>query len=264
MSYFPKENTCWLLIPAAGVGRRMNSAVPKQYLPLRHGRCILDTSISRLLSTGIFTEAVVAISPEDKWFPGTESAGNSRVHTCLGGEQRSDTVLLGLRYLLGSEMAAPEDWVMVHDAVRPCVSTEDIARLLHQVQENDEIGGILAAPVTDTLKRGEIERRIGGEGDVGVCIAETVDRSGLWRAMTPQMFRIELLIRCLEAAKKAGIGITDEASALEIAGYRPLLVKGRADNIKITVPEDLPLASWILSNVDGGLEIAPYPTPPAR
>lgn len=215
----------------------MSADRPKQYLQIQN-RFILDITLSRLLDTGYFNGAMVALHPEDRWFASSESAGDNRIATCIGGAERADSVLAGLAALKG--IVGDDDWVLVHDVARPCLARTDLERLLDHL-EDDAVGGLLAAPVSDTIKRQRVdEQRVG----------ETVNRDGLWRAQTPQQFRYGLLKRALEIAKIEGVAITDEASALEAAGYSPKLVPGRADNLKITVPEDLPLAGWILDQLE--------------
>ncbi|WP_203141236.1 2-C-methyl-D-erythritol 4-phosphate cytidylyltransferase [Marinobacter mangrovi] len=227
----------WLVVPAAGIGQRMQADRPKQYLRLRQ-RYILDITLSRLLDTGLFAGAMVPLHPEDRWFAGSDSASDPRVFTCTGGNDRSDSVLAGLNAL--ADRLSDDDWVLVHDVARPCVATEDIRRLMSALGDG-ESGGLLAAPVSDTIKR--------QAPDVD-AVTETVDRSALWRAFTPQQFRYGLLRTALEQARDRGVAVTDEASALETMGYAPKLVRGRTDNIKITLPEDLPLAGWILDQLE--------------
>lgn len=227
----------WLVVPAAGIGQRMAADRPKQYLQIHH-RFILDITLSRLLATGCFDGAVVPLHPDDTWFASTGSASDRRVRTCMGGADRSDSVLAGLAALSGE--VDDNDWVLVHDVARPCLALEDLVRLMQTV-ENHAVGGLLAAPVTDTIKRQAPGVR---------QVAETVSREGLWRALTPQQFRYGMLKQALEEAGAQGRLVTDEASAMEMAGHAPLLVPGRADNIKVTVPEDLALAGWILQQLN--------------
>lgn len=225
----------WLVVPAAGVGRRMGADCPKQYLPL-NGHTVLDVTLSRLLSQATFDGCMVPICADDTWWAHTDAARDARITPCAGGRERADSVLSALNALDGR--AAPDDWVLVHDAARPCLHGDDLSRLMANLRDHP-VGGLLAAPVADTLKR---------SGPDGVPeVLATVDRSGLWRALTPQMFRYRLLRRALADALATGNLITDEASAIEQAGYRPLLVEGRPDNLKITVPSDLALARFILS-----------------
>ncbi len=221
----------WALVPAAGVGKRMAADRPKQYLPL--GDCtVLKHTLQRLMASQLYAGIVVALSPEDEYWPSLCLSDTEQVYRVAGGRERADSVLSGLDFiaLLGSV----DDWVMVHDAARPCVTETDLRRLVEEVG-NDPVGGILALPVHDTLKDVESNR-----------IQSTVDRSRVWRALTPQMFRLGLLRDALREASRNDRRVTDEASAIELKGLRPLIVEGRPDNIKITRPEDLPLASYYL------------------
>ncbi len=163
-------------------------------------------------------------------------AGNARVQAVSGGAERADSVRQGLAAL--RSRLDDDDWVLVHDAARPCLQAVELAALIERVG-GDEVGGLLAAPVVDTLKRMD---------EVG-RVAETVGRERLWRALTPQMFRFGILSRALADAAQRGMAVTDEAQAVELAGFRPLLVAGSADNLKITLPEDLPRAEHILTRM---------------
>lgn len=226
----------WLVIPAAGIGQRMAADMPKQYLQI-DDRYIIDITLSRLLSTGHFAGCVVALHPDDTQWPLTDSASDERIITCIGGAERVDSVRSGLDIL--SDRATKDDWVLVHDVARPCLNLADLARLIETL-EDEPVGGLLAVPVSDTIKR---------SGNAGQ-VETTVNRADLWRAMTPQQFRYGLLVEALAQAQADGATITDESSAVEAAGYHPRLIEGRADNIKITVPEDLALAGWILRHLD--------------
>lgn len=225
----------WAFIPAGGQGRRMNSPVPKQYLPLL-GRPVILHTIERLCSHKRIQGVFAGVAPDDpQWqkltlelqrmpvFLGTSDAGETRAHT----------VLNGLRMLAKNARAG--DWVLVHDAVRPCVRHADIDKLINAVTEGDG-GGLLAFPVADTVKRVDNAGRV----------VETVKRDGLWRAATPQMFQINKLMQALEQAMQSGKEITDEAAAIEAAGGHPCVVACHTDNIKITLPEDLALAELYL------------------
>ena len=225
------ETRVWALVPAAGVGKRMTADRPKQYLRL--GDCtVLKHTLKRLMASQLYAGIVVALSPEDEYWPSLCLSDTEQVHRVAGGRERADSVLSGLDFiaLLGSV----DDWVMVHDAARPCVTETDLRRLVEEVG-NDPVGGLLALPIHDTLKDVESDR-----------IQSTVDRSRVWRALTPQMFRLGLLRDALREASRNDRLVTDEASAIELKGLRPLIVEGRPDNIKITRPEDLPLASYYL------------------
>lgn len=222
----------WVVVPAAGTARRMGNAVPKQYLPLA-GRSVIEWSLAPFLSHERVVCAVVVLAEQDPHWPQNALATHAKVVTAIGGAERMDSVLAGLRAL--QARAAPEDWVLVHDAARPCLPAADLERLLAEVRE-DPVGGLLAAPVVDTLKRAD------GEGRV----SQTVPREKLWRALTPQMFRRDVLQRALENAAARGVAVTDEAQAVEALGLQPKLVAGAADNIKVTLPEDLLCAERIL------------------
>lgn len=221
----------WGVIPAAGVGARMGADRPKQYLDLL-GKTVIEHTLERLLAAELFAGIAVSVSPEDPYWPELAISRHPLVHTARGGKERADSVNNGLVFL--ERMADADDWVLVHDAARPCVHVHDI-RKLATVLSDDAVGGILAQPVHDTLKRVE-------DG----AILETVDRRQIWRALTPQMFRLGALHQALNDAAARGQMVTDEASALELMGQRPRIVEGRPDNIKITRPEDLPLAAFYL------------------
>jgi 2-C-methyl-D-erythritol 4-phosphate cytidylyltransferase len=228
----------WALVPAAGVGLRMGAQVPKQYLTL-HGRSILDHSLDRLLDHPRIEGVYLALSPDDGWWPESGFFNDPRVTRVDGGRERCHSVLNALYALSGC--AAADDWVLVHDAARPCLRRSDLERLIEQLSDHPA-GGLLGRPVHDTMKRAGPDRRI----------EATVPREGLWHAYTPQMFRLGPLRQALERALAEGRLVTDEASAMELAGDRPLLVEGAGDNLKITRPEDLALAAFYLEQQEGG------------
>lgn len=216
----------WAVIPAAGIGSRMAADRPKQYLQLA-GKSILEHTLGCFLDHPCLRGVVVSLAADDPYWPQLPCAGDPRILRVDGGRERADSVLNGLLGLC--ELGAGEqDWVLVHDAARPNLQRADLDRLLSELAD-DPVGGLLAVPVRDTLKR------IGPDGRV----QETVDRSVIWQAYTPQMFRLQALCDALNDALAAGVAITDEASALEWAGQAPRLIEGRADNLKITRPEDL-------------------------
>lgn len=218
------------VVPAAGIGSRMQSDRPKQYMTIGQ-RTLLEYSITSLLSHPAITQVVVALHPEDDQFHTLPLASDPRIVTVIGGDSRAESVAAGLRGTAGAE------WILVHDAARPCLHPQDLQRLIALTREPG-IGGILAAPVRDTMKQAVADK---GE------IAHTVDRERLWHALTPQLFPRALLEQCLCRAMAEGATITDEASALEYCGYHPQLVPGRSDNIKVTRPEDLALAEFFLT-----------------
>ena len=216
----------WVVLPAAGVGARMQADRPKQYL-LWGQRTLIEHTLACFLDQPGLCGLVVSLSADDGWWPTLPCAEDARITRAVGGRERADSVLNGLMALreLG---AADDDWVLVHDAARPNLTDGDLHKLLSTLA-SDPVGGLLAVPVRDTLKQ------IGPDGRV----TATPDRSQFWQAYTPQMFRLGPLRKALTDALAAGALITDEASAMEWVGLAPLLVEGRADNLKITRPEDL-------------------------
>lgn len=222
----------WVVIPAAGVGARMQADRPKQYLPLR-GKTVIEHTLACFTHHPAIAGIVVALSPGDPYWPELNIPALMPLYVVAGGQERCHSVLHALR-LLGRHAAA-NDWVLVHDAARPCLSRGDIDKLCAALA-SDEVGGLLAVPVRDTMKRADEAGRI----------RATEDRNGLWHALTPQMFRVGLLMQALEQALADGFAVTDEASAVEHIGLKPKLVAGRADNIKVTRPEDLALAEFFL------------------
>jgi 2-C-methyl-D-erythritol 4-phosphate cytidylyltransferase len=219
----------YALVPAAGFGARMGHELPKQYLPLA-GRPMIYHALNTLCACAQITTVFVVLSPDDTLFHSYDwsSFGNKLQPLYCGGETRADTVLNGV---LASEVEA-DDWLLVHDAARPCLTGAHLAKLIAQLQ-GDPVGGILAVPVADTLKRSDAEQRI----------QNTENREQLWQAQTPQMFRAGLLAQALQQCKS----VTDEASAIEALGLRPKLVAGDSSNFKVTYPQDLRLAELLLT-----------------
>jgi 2-C-methyl-D-erythritol 4-phosphate cytidylyltransferase len=226
-----KSNSIVAIVPAAGVGRRMMANRPKQYLPLL-GKTVLEHTVEKLLDLTCIDQIIVVVSVDDPYFTTLSIAQDPRVIRVAGGKERSDSVLCGLNYALQHQLA---EWALVHDAARPCFDAKDIESLIEHALRHD-VGAILASPVRDTMKR----------SDADFLIQHTVDRTQLWHALTPQLFKVEPLKQALEAAMVAGLSVTDEASAFEFIGHAPLLVSGKASNIKITQPEDLALAEFYL------------------
>jgi len=222
----------WAVIPAAGVGTRMQADLPKQYLSV-NGKRILEYSLECFCAHPKIESVVVAIADQDHHWPQLAITSHPRIKQTTGGAERCHSVLNCLRVL--STLADPDDWVLVHDAVRPCISKEDIDCLIETLDKHP-VGGLLALPVRDTMKRS-------GTGNV---VIETVNRDGLWHALTPQMFRLAALIAALEQALDQGRFVTDEAQAIELTGASPVLVQGRPENIKITHNNDLALAELYL------------------
>lgn len=226
------SESLWAVMPAAGQGLRMGAEQPKQYLSLG-AATVIEYSAEALLGWPRLTAMVVAVSATDSQWRHLDVAENARVDTVIGGATRADSVLAGLRGL--APRAQPGDWVLVHDAARPCVRTEDLERLFSTCSA-DPVGGLLAMPCADTVKRA------GPDGNVEA----TLNREQLWLAQTPQMFRYELLVEALELALREGVAVTDEASAMEQAGHCCRLAEGSVHNIKVTRPADLALAHFWL------------------
>ncbi len=231
------NNAVWAIVPAAGIGTRMLSDRPKQYLELA-GQTILEHTIRRLASHPRITGIIVAIASDDPWWPNITLADDVEVHVVDGGQERSDSVLNALNKL--AKITSDNPWVLVHDAARPCLRHDDIDAMLDALSDH-AVGGILAVPVNDTVKRVDDAQQI----------TETVCRKGLWRAMTPQMFRLQALSDALMKAKQQNLAVTDDASAMELAGFQPMIVEGHSDNIKITLPQDLALARLFLQQQAG-------------
>lgn len=213
------------VIPASGVGSRMNAPLPKQYLQIQ-GKTILEHTLQPFLSHPLIKQIVVAVSESDPYYADISLLKHPKITLVFGGETRAHSVYNALQIL------AESDWALVHDAARPCIKRLDLDKIL---QIDHEHGGILAIPAVDTMKRAN-----------GTTISHTEDRSTLWHALTPQFFKVGLLRHALQSAFEQNLTITDEASAMEFAGYSPQLVAGRSDNLKVTRPEDLALAEFYL------------------
>lgn len=229
-------NDFWAVVPAAGKGARFGGALPKQYSPLA-GRTVIEWALAPLLDDSRIRGVVVALAPDDEHWVRLPLSADDRVRTVTGGAKRSDSVRIALRALAGE--AGSSDWVLVHDAARPCLGSADLDRLM-EVGASDEVGAILAARVPDTLKRAHADGRV----------QTTVDRHDLWRALTPQMFRLGELADALERTVEQE-AVTDEAMAMELTGRRPLLIPGDPGNIKVTTPDDLVLAGKLLADRRG-------------
>ncbi|MFK8046914.1 MAG: 2-C-methyl-D-erythritol 4-phosphate cytidylyltransferase [Halioglobus sp.] len=228
----------WGVIPAAGVGSRMTARrsdpLPKQYLSLR-GRRVIEHSLEAMLECGALESVMVALNPEDKNAQNMPCFDNVKVRQTLGGATRAESVLAALLAL--AEFADESDWVVVHDAARPCVPVEDIRKLIAAVKDTG-VGGVLAEAIVDTVKLAYEDGKV----------VKTLNRNHLWRAQTPQVFRLGLLTKALQEAIETRQPITDEASAMESAGHSVQIVAGSSRNLKITVPEDLALAEFYLSS----------------
>ena len=222
------------IVPAAGVGSRMGISQPKQYLRIQ-GKTILEHTIERLLGEDNLHTIVLVLSGEDKHWQSLTLLNNKKIKIVEGGQTRSQSVLNGLHCL--SNDCCDDDWVLVHDVARPCITSTDIQKLISALAD-DPVGGIIAVSVIDTIKQVADD----------LTVTATVDRSILWQAQTPQMFRYRLLYDSLRQALAQGLVVTDEASAVESSGATPKIVEGSRSNIKITHPDDLPLAEFYLQH----------------
>ena len=225
------EESLWIIVPAAGRGSRMDADLPKQYLPLLD-HTVIEITLEKLLSLDNVEKIIVSLHAEDRHWQTLSCSQDPRIQTVIGGEERSLSVLAALKHI--RKQAQKKDWVLIHDAARACIMTETVESMLETLG-GEEIGGILAVASDDTLKQVADQR-----------ISSTLDRHTIWRAQTPQVFRYDLLYRCLLRAVSDSVSITDDASAVEIGGYMPKVLPGRKDNIKITHPEDLRIAEFIL------------------
>jgi len=227
----------WAVVPAAGEGLRMGHAIPKQYLQLNE-KTILQHTLERLMSSSI-ERIVVAVSPTDERWRQLPLADHKNLTFVEGGDSRVASVLRGLEVVIREQ--ADDSWVMVHDAVRPCVSLQDIEKLCRDVSDH-AVGGLLASRITDTVKKAK------SRSDTLLQeIERTVERDRYWCALTPQVFRLGMLHRAILNALEKDLEVTDEASAVELLGYTPLLIEGGNENIKVTHPGDLKLAEFYLS-----------------
>lgn len=217
------------VVPAAGIGARMQADKPKQYLEI-HGKTILEHTLNALLSYPAISRVILAIAKDDPYLPQLAIAQHPRIQLVEGGENRADSVLNGLRAIENPHQVK----VLVHDAARPCVTHGDLDKLLEITDDN---GAILALAATDTIKKANSDGQI----------VSTEDRNFMWLAQTPQFFKADLLINALEQSERQGLNVTDEASAMELAGFRPHLVAGKSSNIKVTRPDDLALAAFYLA-----------------
>jgi 2-C-methyl-D-erythritol 4-phosphate cytidylyltransferase len=225
----------FVVMPAAGSGRRFSADIPKQYASLG-GATVIEHALAPFEADPDCAGIVVAVAADDTLWPAIAARRTRLIETAPGGSERAHSVHSGL-IVLGARVR-DDDWIMVHDAARPCLGQDDLATLKKELAAH-EVGGLLAVPLADTLKRA-------AHSGVSSVVASTIDRDGVWRAVTPQMFRFGMLLRALEMALATQRSPTDEAQALEWAGHRPRLVAGRADNIKVTTADDLRLATAIL------------------
>lgn len=221
-----------VIIPAAGKGLRLGGPTPKQYLKIQ-GKCLLEHTLNIFLNCTEIEHIVVVVASDDSYWQTLPIAHHPKIITAIGGRDRCHSVLNGLKVLPAH--TEQQDWILVHDAARPCLHRDDLYRLMNQLA-NHPVGGCLGIPVNDTLKQCDAERNI----------QSTVSREHLWRVLTPQMFHYQPLMDALQAAITNHQPITDESSAMELSGAVPLMVSGRADNIKVTLPEDLEFVEYYL------------------
>lgn len=225
------EVKCWAIVPAAGLGKRMGQSLPKQYASL-NDEPVLTHTLRKLTQTNLFHQIILVAQAGDARAQAIASQFEN-VEVVAGGSERIVSVRNGLHALEAS--AQPQDWVFVHDGARPCVDPNDIIKL-HQAIKSHPVGGILAVPAHDTLKQASDQH-----------ITKTIDRSVIWQAQTPQAFRYGMLKHVIDSAVENKLTLTDEAQGFELQGEQVLLVEGRRDNIKITRPEDIEMAAFILA-----------------
>ncbi len=225
-------SSVWAVVPAAGSGRRMAAEVPKQYLKL-NGVPILEHTLRALLACPDIRGVVVVLDPSDRRADAIPSLSDPRVTTASGGAERADSVLAGLEAITAE--AGVKDWVLVHDAARPCISVTTLRALITSCL-SEGVGGVMAQASVDTLKHVSDDNRV----------VETLDRKVIWRAQTPQMFKLTELTSALSSAIASEAAITDESMAMELAGYPVSILEGPSTNIKITVPADLEIAEILL------------------
>jgi len=236
MAYQSKH---WVILPAAGIGARMQASRPKQYLTI-HGQSVLEHTLECFTQDERFEGIFVGVSSEDTFWPeiAKRFCATAKVGSYVGGTERSETVLNGLGHM--KAQASRDDWIWVHDAARPCLEARDLNALFAALEAPGCPGVLLASPVADTIKR----------SDGGRVVTATVDRSNLWRALTPQVFRYGDLLDALVSAVENGCGVTDESAAMEAHGVQPELVIATGNNLKLTHPNDLELAMHLISSSD--------------
>jgi 2-C-methyl-D-erythritol 4-phosphate cytidylyltransferase len=222
----------WAIIPAAGTGVRIKADKPKQYITIA-GQTLLERVVNLFAAHPQIEKVVVVLHAKDHWWPELKLSHPEKVLTAIGGKERVHSVLLGLDFL--KDFADPNDFVLVHDAARPCLESNDISRLISELKDHP-VGGLLGLPVVDTLKK------VDAQG----CVEKTVSREHLWHAQTPQCFRYGILKSGIENSLMHNKIATDESSAIEQAGYKPKMIPGDRNNMKITYPEDIAFAEKIL------------------
>lgn len=246
----------WVVIPAAGIGRRMQNDIPKQYLKINN-KTIIEHTLNCFISHPSVAGIIVVLSTDDFYWKKNKlntMPSAIPIYTVEGGSERSDSVMQGLDYLLMVEQLSDDSWVMVHDAARPCLLKKDIDQLL-AIRNESSVGGILASPVRDTMKRAVENKEVENKAiEKNAQISHTESRENLWHALTPQLFKLGELKNALEDCLEKGVVITDEASAMEALGKQVALVEGSMSNLKITQPEDLALAELLLRSQNQTIE----------
>lgn len=227
-------NKVYAVVPAAGIGSRMQADRPKQYLTLGD-QTILEHTLQRILSFALIESIAVPVASHDTYFDNFEISKYPKILKCAGGSERFESVLNGLNHLLKNG-ATESDWVMVHDAARPCITQLDLQNLYDARSEH---GSILGVQVRDTMKR----------TDDNANVLNTVERENLWHALTPQLAPIGVLKQCIDECVAKGKLVTDEASALEFCGLQPKMVAGHPSNIKVTRPDDLIMAQAFIKDI---------------
>ena len=221
----PKSNKYWVVIPAAGIGKRMGDDIPKQYISVC-GKTVIEHTIDNFIDRNEIENICISISESDNYWPTLPISKNEKIITTVGGNERYESVYNGLRAI--QDKATENDWVLVHDAVRPCLKKSIIDRLITDISSHD-VGGILALPCSETMKR------VNNSNEV----EETINRQTAWRAQTPQMFKYKKLLLAIEKVINEDIFITDEAMAMELSNHKPVVILGDENNIKITHKTDL-------------------------
>ena len=229
-----RQNKIWAIIPAGGVGRRMGTDKPKQYLSVC-GKPIIHHTLSRICSSPSIDGVVVGVADSDHWWQDHSFSHARILGVYAAGAERVDTVRKGLDFLLEHQNVSESDWALVHDAVRPCILQQDIENLVDEAYDNQS-GAVLGGGLADTLKVADENGRI----------SNTVPRNRFWRAYTPQIFRIRDLIHGIDESRSLGLSVTDESMAVEVIGIRPMLVTGHPASIKVTVKSDLDLMEVVL------------------
>ena len=227
----------FVIIPAAGIGTRMNADIPKQYIKLKNQKTILDTTISIFVNSSCFDKVIVSLNKDDDYWQNSIYSNNPKVITCIGGDTRFESVRNGLA-MIKQFNCEKDGWVFVHDAARPAIDLRDIINLYEQVDATESQCGILAVRAFETVKKVS-----------GINIIETLDRNNVWLAQTPQLAKCNHLYKAFEYCQNNDLTdkITDEASALELLGDTPIIVEGSRKNIKVTTAEDLDYIDWVFA-----------------